>query len=137
MSSLFSPLFWFTLQPASVGGLTGQVIFAFFVLLFVLGIVARIVSSQKQTDKYMRLFGQRVGVLLITMGLLGVLLYFFSYERIRFFGARFWYLFWLIGCFVWGIVLVRFVRTSIPAMKQKEGIRSELRKYFPPRKKRR
>ncbi len=135
-NNLFDPSFWFTLRPAEVGGISGSLIFGFFLLLFVLGIVSRIVAAQKLDDRYARMLGGRIGTMLVTLGILGVLLYFFSYERIRLFGSRFWYLFWVIGLIVWAGFIVRFAKKTIPELKQKEGIRAQMRKYFPPRKKR-
>lgn len=136
-NNFLDPSYWFTLRPAEVGGLSGQMIFGFFVLLFVLGIVGRIVSLQKKDDRYIRDLGQRAGTLLITMGLLGVFFFFFSYERIQLFGSRFWYVFWLIGFVVWAFFLIKFARQTIPQMKERETMRAEKQKYFPPRHKRR
>lgn len=136
-NNFFNPSFWFTLQPAEVGGVSGNAIFAFFVLMFVLGIVSRIIASQKTDDRHLRELGNRLATLLMTMGLLGILLYFFSYERIRLFGSRFWYLFWVIGLAIWVGFLIRFGRKTIPEMKRQESVREQLRKYFPTRKKRR
>ncbi len=133
--NLFIPSYWFTLQPALVGGTEGKIIFSFFVLLFLLGIVARIVSSNRTDDRHVREVFERGATLLVTMGILGVLLYFFSYEQIRLFGSRFWYLFWLIGILVWSFFLLRFVRSTIPKQRANEALKAEQRKYFPPRRK--
>jgi uncharacterized membrane protein len=134
-SNFFDFSYWFTLRPAQVGGLSGNILFGIFVLMFVLGIVARIVSSNKTTDRYVRDFGYRIGTLLITMGILGILLYFFSFERIRLFGSRFLYGFWVIGFFVWCFFLVRFARRTIPQKRVHDREREERRKYLPSRKK--
>lgn len=133
--NFFDPSAWFTLAPAQVGGVSGNIVFAAFFLLFVLGIVCRIVASHKVNDRYCRDMGLRIGSLLITMGLLGILFYFFSYERIRLFGSRFWYLLWLIGVLVWTVSLARYAHTVVPSMKHREAERAQRRKYFPPRRK--
>lgn len=133
-SNLLDPSYWFTLRPAEVGGTSGTILFVVFVLMFVAGIVARIVAANKTDDRYLRDMGERVATLLITMGLLGIVLYFFSYERIRLFGSRFFYAFWLIGIFAWGYVLVRFAHRTVPQMRQRDSLRAEQRKYFPQRR---
>jgi len=133
--NMFDLSYWFTLQPALVGGTEGKMIFSFFVLLFVLGIVARIVSSHKTDDRHIREVFERGATLLVTMGILGAVLYFFSFEQIRLFGSRFWYLFWLIGIIVWGFFLLRFVKRTIPELRAHEALKAEHRKYFPPRRK--
>lgn len=133
--TFLQPASWFTLRSAEVGGLSGKMIFGFFAALFVIGIVCRMVSSRKTDDRYIRTLGERCGTMLLTMGFLGVLFYFFSFERIRLFGARFWYLLWLIGFATWTFFLARFARKTIPFMKEREQRLAEQRKYFPPRKK--
>ncbi|MBI5369649.1 hypothetical protein HZA85_00435 [Candidatus Uhrbacteria bacterium] len=132
--SFLSPGYWFSLRPALVGGLTGNIIFSAFVILFVLGIVSRIVAKQKSQERFVRDLGARAGSLLATMGLLGVLLYFFSFERIPMLGARFWYLFWVIGAIVWIIFLVRYARVTLPQRQQRDQERAQLRRYLPTKK---
>jgi hypothetical protein len=134
-NNFLDPSYWFTLQPALVGGTSGKIIFVFFALLFVLGIVARIVSSNRTDDRHIREVIERGATLLVTMGILGAVLYFFSFEQIRLFGSRFWYLFWLIGIIVWGFFLLRFVRRTIPELRAHESLKAEQKKYFPPRRK--
>ncbi len=125
------------MQPAEVGGWFGISLFAFFIFMCVAGIVAHMVAAQKFDDRYLRMVGNRVGNLLITMGALGVGLYFFSFERIQLFGSRIWYLCWLIGLIVWVVFLVRYTKNKIPSMKEQSEARFEKRKYFPSRKKKR
>ncbi len=133
-NNLFDPSYFFTLRAAEVGGVFGNILFAIFILLFVLGIVARIVASNNRQDRYMRQFGQRVGGYLITMGILGIVLYFFSFERIRLFGSRFLYVCWLVGLIVWGFFLVRFAHKTIPQKREQDRERAEKRKYLPSQK---
>lgn len=123
--------YWFTLSPASVGGISGKIIFGFFVLLFTCGIVARIVASNKTNDRYMREISERIATMFITMGIVGALLYFFSFEQIRLFGARFMYFFWVISLIIWIISLARFAFRTVPVKRAHEALRSEERKYFP------
>ncbi|MBM5789873.1 hypothetical protein FJZ23_02175 [Candidatus Parcubacteria bacterium] len=133
-STFFDASAWFTFAPAQVGGTSGRIIFGVFLLLFVLGLVARMVALHKTQDHHLRELGLRVGSLCITMGVLGVLLSFFSYERIRLFGARFWYLLWLIGLIVWAAFLARYAYKTVPMLKAREVEQEERRKYLPSRR---
>lgn len=92
------------------------------------------VARSRVTDRYLLSAIEKATALLITMGLLGILLYFFSFERIRFFGARFWYPLWLIGTGVWAYSIFRFVKRDVPLKRQQVIERQEKRKYFPGRK---
>ncbi len=134
MLQIFQPSYWFTIEPAAVGGITGNIIFAFFVLVFVLGIVARAKALQKE-DRYLKAAGMRIAVLLITMGLIGVALFFFSFERIQLFGSRFWYLIWLIATIWWAVYIFRYIKREIPEQKKRARARKERNKYMPQKKK--
>ncbi|MBT5807885.1 hypothetical protein HOI18_01270 [Candidatus Uhrbacteria bacterium] len=136
MTSFFSPSYWLTLSPPQVNGTIGHLVFGFFVLCFVVGIVSRIVASNRTEDKYIEKIGQRIGTLFVTMGLLGVLLFFFSFERVSLFGARFWYPVWLIATGVWAFYIVRFIRRDVPAMRLRDMERKAISKYLPTGRKR-
>jgi hypothetical protein len=138
MSAFFQPSYWFTMQAPDVGGLIGNLVFVFFILVLILGIVGRIVVDRKTSDQYKREIGSRISSLLVTMGILGATLFFFSFERIQLFGARFWYPVWVIVTIFWGCLIVRFIKRDIPHMKARAQVHQHQRTYLPgPRKKRR
>jgi hypothetical protein len=130
----FKPTYWFTMNAPEVGGLLGTIVFAVFVVCFVLGIVGHLVAERKGSDRFVREVGHRISTLLVVMGLLGVLLFFFSFEGIRMFGARFWYPLWGLGFLVWLFFLARSAR-GIPQVREREAQRRANQKYIPPRHK--
>ncbi len=130
-----NPLYWLSTRPASVDTLTGRIVFGVFVAVFLFGVVARVFAA-KQVDKYKMMTFSRVANMLVTMGLLGALLYFFSFERIQFFGGRFWYPVWVIVLLVWGGVILNYIKKQVPRMREEARERLEKRKYLPKRKKR-
>ena len=133
-SVMLQPSYWLTLDPPQVMGLIGNVVFGLFVLCFVLGIVSRIVASNKKHDKYIEELGGRVGTFFVTMGLLGIMLFFLSFERVQFFGARFWYPVWLIIGLGWAFFIARFAKRDIPAMRLRDLNRKAVSKYLPRRR---
>lgn len=130
-----NPLYWLSLDAANVGNLLGKILLGLFLLLFIVGVVCRIVLIHKSKDRYLKLIGKRLVTCCVTMGLLGVVLFFFSYEGIRFFGARFWYPLWTIGLLGWAISIARFVMKDVPAMREKNVKQHAKSKYIPGRKK--
>ena len=136
-TKIFSLSHWFTFNPASVGGVTGQFIFGFFAIVFVSGIIAGVMSQHRVEDRYQKILFNKVATMLITMGLLGVGLFFFSYEHVFFLGARFWYPVWLLGAIVWIVFIIRFFRKRIPVMVKRDLSRKEEKKYLPTRKQKR
>jgi len=131
MSSFFQPSYWFTLQAPEVGGVLGTIVFGVFIAFFVLGIIGRIVVDRRGQDRYKKEIASRISTLLVTMGLLGSVLFFFSFEGIQLFGARFWYPVWIITSLVWVLYLVRYVRRDLPAKRLREQHLREQSKYLP------
>ncbi len=131
---MLNPLYWFSLQPASVEGLLGKVLLGFILLLFLVGVVCRVVIMNKKYDSYVKMISKRLITLCLTMGFLGVILYFFSYEGIQLFGARFWYPLWVLGFIAWGVFLARFALKEIPALREKNLRQHAKSKYIPGRK---
>lgn len=131
MSSFFLPTYWLTLQPPEVGGLLGNMVLGVFVASLVFGIIGRIVIDRKGADRYKREIGGRISTLLVTMGVLGVILFFFSFERIQLFGARFWYPMWIIAALVWTFVIVRYVQRDVPSKRAREEALKARGKYLP------
>lgn len=131
MFSLFQPTYWLTLQPPEVSGLIGNIAFGVFVAFFLFGIIGRIVVDRRGDDRYKKEIGNRISNLLITMGILGVILYFFSFEEVQLFGARFWYPLWIIVTLVWVFFLVRFVHRDVPAKRAREESLRAQGKYLP------
>ena len=130
----FNPLNWLTMQPPVVDSLFGKIVFGVFLVLFLLGIISRIVLSQRTYDRYVMMMGKRLVLCFTTMGFLGLMIYFFSYENIQLFGARFWYPLWVLGLIVWGVFLARFIIRDVPALREKNVREHAKSKYIPGRK---
>jgi hypothetical protein len=135
--NFLKPTYWFTFEYAAVDGIGGKIIFATFFVLLVIGVFSRIVAAHRTEDKYMKRVGEKFSNLFITMSLLGIVVFFFSFQHISFFGARFWYLFWVIGVVAWLLAIVRFIKNEVPEKRRKDLEHVEKMKYMPRRKKKR
>ncbi|MFH1404668.1 MAG: hypothetical protein ABIH21_01050 [Patescibacteria group bacterium] len=136
MTELLNPMYWINLKilDSTQGiGLFFTILFALFIIA---GIVCKSVAKQKRSQRYLRIKLRHLGALFTTMGILGLLLSFFGYERVRFFGARLWYPIWVIVSLVWVAYIVKVIKKDIPLLRKKEKERIEREKYMPgPRKK--
>ena len=132
--SFFSPFYWLTTEPPEVGGTLGTIVFIVFLACLVLGIVSRISADRRREDRYVREIGRRVSFFLTSMGVWGVVLFFFSFENIYLFGARFWYPVWGIVFLVWSYRIVKYVREEVPEMRELDQERKARNKYLPKRK---
>lgn len=127
---------WISLDPLTVTQGSGRVLVIIFVLLFLVGMALRVVGvRRKKEDAYVREMFRRLAGLLTTMGILGMIIGFFSFEDLRFLGARFWYPIWLIVFIIWAFFIIRYIKKQVPMMRAREIEREEKFKYMPKPKK--
>ena len=134
--TVLNPAFWFSPEVLNVESWGGRIILMVFVILFLAGLVLRVMAKQKKEDRHLSLILKKVVSFLVTMGLLGLILYFFSFENVRVLGSRFWYVFWMIGFVVWLVFIISFIKKDIPAMKAAIIEAKEKEKYLPNAKRR-
>lgn len=111
----------------------GRVISAVLLGCIFVGVVVRLVNARTTTERQLARVFARVGRLLITVGVLGTLLVFVSYENTPFLGARVWYAALGIGTLAWIGSIVYFVRKQLPSIREQETARSARDKYLPGR----
>ncbi len=128
--SLLRPGFWFDLGPQPPSDAVSLAVFAFFGLLVVAAVVLRL-ARRRLADKITRVIWRRLSNVLLVAGLTGATLFFLHFERIRFFGARFWMLLWLVGVAVLAARFVRFVRVDVPNRRSRAAQADTRSKYLP------
>lgn len=131
MPPFLLPSHWITMSPPDVEGPIGYATVGIFLAFLFLGIVCRVSTDHKSKDFYLRAIAHRTATFLVTMGVLGTLLFFFSYEGIQLLGARFWYPLWLLAALVWTVCIVRYATRDIPRLKTSAEVREKQLKYLP------
>lgn len=134
LSSLLSPRYWFDLTPTSLTGLTERILLVFFLVVFAVGLFFRLIERRKRFDRFKSRAWQRLSRVGLTMGVFGWLILFFGFEQIRLFGARFWFLFWLISVLVWLFFIWRDYYRVAPRERRLEEQRRQREKYLPRKK---
>ena len=133
MSTFLQPSFWFTLKPTLVTSGFGRVFVVLFLIAIIAALALRLVASSRREDRLLRPHLLRGARMLTTMGVIGMVLAFLSFEDISFLGARFWYPVWAIVFIVWAIVIVVSALRKIPVMRAQYAERSAKNKYMPGR----
>lgn len=134
-SVFLQPNYWFDLTPAPLSSITIYFLLGFFVASVLAGWVIRFFQKRRSRDRFVQKVFQSIIRLLMTTGGLGLVLLFFSFEQVRFFGARFWYPLWLIGSLVWLFFILRRYFTVAPKERVKEELRRQKEKYLPHKRK--
>lgn len=133
-SSLLNPKYWFDLTPAPMSGLTEKILLVFFSVIFLCGLFLRLAEKRKRLDRFAARAVRSTSRLGVTMGCLGLLLLFFSYEQVRLFGSRFWFFLWVLGALFWLVWIGRDYYKVAPREKVAEDIRKQRERYLPRRK---
>lgn len=132
---LLHPSYWLTLEPPNVWDGAGRSLAVAFVLMLVASVLVRRIKMPKAVDKFQASVYRRVSEMLATLGFVGLVLFFFSFEQIRLLGARPLYLAWIVGLLAWVALIVRFAKREVPVVRQSVLDRRALEKYLPKRRK--
>lgn len=133
MNMIFSLDFWFRLQPITMTPLFTRFFFILFSAFVIFGAMATIVARKKHDDRLLIKTYKKIAQMFYTMGWLGLIILFFSYQEVYFFGARFWYLIWLAGLAFWIFSIVHYVKVQIPQLREEFQSKKEINKYLPRR----
>jgi Ca2+/Na+ antiporter len=128
--------FWFRLNPLGLSPFFERSLFFLFALLIIMGSVSRIVARNRKEDYLMVKAYRHMGQMFLTMGVIGMFWFFFTFEQIYLFGARFWFLVWLVCVALWVAWIVRYVKVTIPQLRQAGTAKKDSNKYIPSKKRR-
>lgn len=133
LTPILNPSFWLNLTPVGLSPVFERAFFLAFSGLILFGAVARIVAKNKKDDRYLVQTYQKLASMLVTMGFVGMGIFFFTYEEIYLFGARFWYILWLVGLVAWAVNIVRYAKVVVPKAKEEATNKATFNKYIPKR----
>lgn len=82
-------------------------------------------------DKGLSLVLEKASNLGLTIGVIGIMLFFFRQQNIFFLGWRFWFLLWFVGLIIWKARIVRFFLKRVPEIRSEQADRERKEKYLP------
>ncbi|MEK7665450.1 MAG: hypothetical protein AAB337_01050 [Patescibacteria group bacterium] len=132
---LISSSFWFDRDPSPLLAGSSRLLFALFAILFTFGVIVRVVATRRTEDRFTLGLFRRIGQLCVTMGIAGLVFFFFTYQQIPFLGMRLWFLLLGAGFLVWLGFIVRWVKKIVPAERANMAERAIREKYLPKPKK--
>jgi len=127
MLNLLTLNYWFDLSPEPFMSTANTIIILFLGLLLLGGIL--FIILKKKNKLYKVLFERLYNFCFINL-IIGVLLFFFSWEEAYFLSARFWYMLWIIIMVVWLLELKK-KSGKISDLRDKRKKRQEFEKYLP------
>jgi len=126
MGHLFNLNYWFNLRPAILSSL-GQTMFVALLVVFIASII--IFITKKKMGVY-RGFFRKISDFCVGNLIIGGVLFFFNYEIIPFFSARFWLLLWGIVMATWMYFIIKSLKKVKNTKKEQDKI-DEYNKYLP------
>lgn len=135
LSPLLTLQFWFNRRPPALEPFFEQFFFYFFGALVVLALIITVVVKKKKKEDPLIARGfQKISSWCLTMGIFGLMIFFFAFERLPVLSMRIWFLVWLIAAIVWAAFIAKFFIKKIPAEKKKIKEQDNLAKYLPDKK---
>jgi FtsH-binding integral membrane protein len=128
---IFSFDYLFNLNPPPFLGSYLKLVYLFFGLFLLAGVVTRVIASRASTIPPLRRFYVKSSHFLFTIAVVGLLLVAFRQGRAYFLGAPFWLLLLLLGAISWAVFLVKYLRRKVPEGKAAYTERKAKEKYLP------
>ncbi len=131
MNRYLSFIYWFGFNPDSLSHRTTVLLLVVFGLMLAVGLGMRVSAFywKPKMDKPGRKLMRKIYTLVFAMGILGLLWLVFAFEGIPLFSAKFWLLAWLAGSVYWMITVIKYWKTTLPALRQQEAERLRKQQY--------
>ncbi len=127
MTNLLTIRFWFNLRPESLIPLTQNMFLGLIAFLILVSII--LIFIKRKPGLY-RGFFKKLYTFCLSNAFIGAILFFFNYEIIPFFSARFWLGLWALVMIAWLALILKKLR-KIPKQKKQQEVDKELNKYLP------
>ncbi len=127
MNNLLSLSFWFNLRPPAMLEIFNTLFLVFLALLLILSIIAFYFKKKKSLYKS---FWLKFYDFIASNLIIGLFLFFFSWQEAPFLSARFWLVLWLALMFIWTYFLIKHLK-KIPKRKEEAEKRKNFDKYIP------
>ena len=129
MSNFFTIKMWFSIYTGSLTPLFRNILIV-VIVLFIAGIIFVWYKNKNNTDKlYYRLW-QSLFNFNVTGLIIGLFLFFFTYQTIPFLSARFWFIVWFLIHAFWGYIIYRRLK-KLPEIRKELEAKREFNKYIP------
>jgi len=135
MPSFLSLSYWFSVRPVPFVPLVEKGLIILFGVFFVLGIAGFLLLLKHGWSKVAKHIIRRFSNTWVWIGLLGAMLWSFSYEDVVILSMRIFYIplvIWFLWDFYW---LIKYLRIEVPQREQIIREYEERRKWLPKKKK--
>lgn len=129
MEKFITMNYWFNVNAGELEPKMQKLLFIILVIFLILAIFISVIKKSKQNGFYYKIFNS-LQLFFITNFIVGVFLYFFTYQGIYFLSSRFWFLAWFVFVVIW-LNTIRSLFLKIPKIKEKVKEKEKYSKYIP------
>lgn len=134
IAPLFRPSFWFDLQTQPFSVWSERFLFVLILVCLGAGIYA-FVRARVVSEKALRRVWRRFGTCFLSAGIIGLILFFFTWQRIPLLGMRAWWPVWFFSHLAWGVWIVLRAKQDLPSTRRAQAERQAYEKWLPKAKK--
>lgn len=127
MTNLLTWNFWFSLNPGPLTKLNETIFIGVVIAFIALAIFILII---KRRGGIYRGFLNSLYNFYLGNAIIALILFFFNYELVPFFSARFWLALWAMVIIVWFVFILKKLKI-IPIQKKAQEEEKEMKKYLP------
>lgn len=127
MTNLLTWNFWFSLNPGSLTPLNQTIFIGVIIAFIALTIFVLII---KRRGGIYRGFLNSLYNFYLGNAIIALILFFFNYELVPFFSARFWLALWVLTMLAWFAFIFKRLK-KIPQQKKAQEEEKEIKKYLP------
>jgi len=125
--------YWFSGTPTDF--YWWKYVAAVFILLLIVGFVARILSKKKKLGRSHRKLMLEIKTPFFIFGIIGLILTFFRYEGVKYLSIRFFFLLLLLSFVAWLAYTIFKIRVMYPRVECEYKGKEDENKYRPTSKK--
>jgi len=129
MTNFFTLKMWFSINPGSLMPVFHYALVVVVLLFLVATFAFKYKYNKQKKTLYNRIFSSLFNFSL-TGTIIGAFVLFFTYERVPFLSARFWFIVWFLVHAVWGWFIYKKLK-KIPEIKDQIKANKEYQKYIP------
>ena len=131
MENLVSLSYWFNPAPGPWLEVSLKIVYIFFSLLLLSGLVAWFFAGKNKGDKLMFKFWQKIQTAGLTIGGVGLILITLRQQGIYFLAMPFWLVVLLIILLVWIYFIIKYISRDVPQRREEIKQQQEKEKYLP------
>ena len=131
MGNLLKLSYWFNPMPGPFLDEYLKVVYIFFGLLVIGGLIAWLFMGRNKGNRLIAKFWRRVRAACLTIGIVGLLLIFFREQRVSYVSLPFLLVLDIGGGLVWAWVILKYVVKEVPVKKEEIEKEKQKEKYLP------